>query len=475
MKYPGFVGGAYKLRSSNLDCQRCVNLYPVMDEMGTGKDADVAMLVSVPGKREFSDLDDGGPIRGLFTASNGMAFAVSFDNLYEINTDGTKTLIGNLGTQGGPVSFADNGVQLFVVDGVFGYIFTFSSNVFAQVTDPDMPRATHVRFLDGYFVLNQVDSGRFFITSLYDGYNIDALDFATAEGSPDNILAMEVLRKQLWLFGTESVQVYFNSGDLEFPLSPINGVFIETGIASPFSVVKVDQTLFWVGSNKDGDGVVYMATGYQPLRISTNAIEFAINSYGDISSCVGFGYQQEGATFYQINFEETSWVYDLNSRLWHERCAFLDGELLRDKANFHMFAGGKHLVGDYQMPIIYELDLDYHYDGDGLRKWLRAAPHLSKDLNYIYYSLFQVDLEFGVGTESGAGQYPIMIMRKSDDGGHSWTNERYASMGLIGEFKARAEFRREGRSRDRVYEISGTDPVRTVILAAYIDFKVGSR
>lgn len=475
MKYNGFVGGAYTLRSKNLEAQRCVNLYPVIDEMGTGKDGDVAMLVGVPGKRLINDIGDNGPIRGSFTASNGKGFIVSYSNFYEINGDGTVSIKGALSTQSGIVTFADNGVQLMLVDGLYGYIYTFSSGVFSIVTDPDMPKSSHVRFLDGYFVLNQSGTGRFYITSLYDGFSIDSLDFATAEGSPDNIIAIEVLRKQLWLFGTESTQVYFNSGDANFPFSPINGVFIEAGAASPFSVVKVDQTLFWLGSNKDGQGVVYMASGYQPQRISTSAIEYAVSSYGDISNAVAFGYQQEGATFYQLNFAQTTWVYDLNSRFWHERCSFLDGAFYRDRVNTHMFFNGQHLVGDYLSSKIYQLDLDYHQDGDRKLKWLRSAPHIASDLNYIYYKKFEVDLEAGVGTSTGEGANPSVIMRKSNDGGSSWSNERYSSMGKIGEFKYRVEFRREGRSRDRVYEISSTDPVKVAILNAYLTLDVGPR
>ncbi len=475
MKYPGFIGGAYTLRSKSLDAQRCVNLYLIADEKGTGKDGNAGMLVSVPGKRLALNAGNDGVIRGLYTASNGEGFLVCFNKIYKLNSDKTTTDIGTIVTQSGLVSMADNGVQLMIVDGSYGYIYTFASGVFAQVTDPDMPQATQVRFLDGYFILNQANTGRFFITSLYDGFTIDTLDFATAEGSPDNIVALETLRKQLWIFGTQSVQVYFNSGDLDFPFAPINGVFIETGLASTFSVVKVDQTIFWLGSNKDGQGVVYMANGYQPQRISTNAIEFAIASYGDLSSVTAFGYQQEGATFIQFNFSATSWVYDLNSREWHERCAFSNGEFSRDKANTHMFFNGQHLVGDYASSKIYQYDLDYHYDGSDQRKWLRSAPHIASGLNYIFYSRFEVDMEFGVGNAIAPGDDPQIIMRMSDDGANTWSNERYKSMGKIGQFNARAKFNNCGMSRDRVFEVSGTEPVKTVLLGASLELKVGSK
>lgn len=471
--YHGFIGPAYTLRSKNIDCQRCVNLYPVIDEMGAGKNASVGMLVRTAGKRKVVDFADTGPIRGVYKASNGTGYAVSGVNVYKIDSSWGYTQIGTLLSIAGPVSIADNGVQMMIVDGTYGYIYTFSSGVFAQVTDPDMPRSSHVKFCDGYFILNQVGTGRFFITGLYDGFTIDSLDFATTEGSPDNIESIEVLRRQVWLFGSDSTQVYYNSGDADFPFSPLNGVLIEFGVAAKYSVVKLDQTIFWVGISKDGNGVVYMANGYQPQRISTNAIDFAIQSNGNIFAATAFGYQQEGASFYVVNIGGKTWAYDLNSRLWHERAYFKNGIFERDRADWHMFFNDSHVVGDYNLSRLYVLDLDYNSDNGQPIKWLRAAPHISNDLRYIYYSSFEVDLEFGTGLTVGQGSDPLIMVRTSDDGGHSWSNERTTGIGKIGEFSARAVLSRCGRSRDRVFEVSGTDPVKVCLIGAKIECKVG--
>ena len=473
MKLPGFIGGAYTMRSKNFDSQRCVNLYPVFDEVGTGKDQSPAMLIGCPGLRLL--VDAGAVIRGIYTTSSGRCFIVSGSSLYEISSASVLTLRGTLATSSGIVSIADNSFQMMIVDGLGGYIFTLSSNLFAQVTDPDMPQSTSVQYIDGYFALNETSTGNFYITTLYDGFTIDGLDFATSEGSPDILISMATLRRQLWLFSAESVQVYFYSGDIDFPFSEVNGVFIETGIAAANSLTKVDQTLFWLGKNKDGQGVVYIAAGYQPLRISTTAIEFAIQSYGDISTAVGFGYQQEGATFYVLSFPSATWVYDLATKMWHERAYLNNGLFERYRANTHTFFNNTHLVGDYLNGKIYALDLDYFTDDARPRKWLRAAPHATNELKYLHYDNFQVDIEFGVGANTGQGVNPVIVMRTSNDGGHSWGNERTQTMGKIGEFKARANFSRCGRSRDRVFEVSGTDPVKIALLGAYIEVKQGSR
>ena len=67
------------------------------------------------------------------------------------------------------------------------------------------------------------------------------------------------------------------------------------------------------------------------------------------------------------------------------------------------------------------------------------------------------------------GANPQVMLRFSDDGGHTWSNEHWASMGKIGQYYRRVFWRRLGMTlklRDRVYEISGTDPVKIDIMGA---------
>jgi hypothetical protein len=67
------------------------------------------------------------------------------------------------------------------------------------------------------------------------------------------------------------------------------------------------------------------------------------------------------------------------------------------------------------------------------------------------------------------GADPQVMLRWSDDGGHTWSSEHWASMGKIGQYYKRVIWRRLGMTvklRDRVYEVSGTDPVKIAIMGA---------
>jgi hypothetical protein len=64
---------------------------------------------------------------------------------------------------------------------------------------------------------------------------------------------------------------------------------------------------------------------------------------------------------------------------------------------------------------------------------------------------------------------PQVMLRWSDDGGHTWSNEHWRSMGKTGEWGRRVIWRRLGMTlklRDRVYEVSGTDPIKIAIMGA---------
>ena len=71
-------------------------------------------------------------------------------------------------------------------------------------------------------------------------------------------------------------------------------------------------------------------------------------------------------------------------------------------------------------------------------------------------------------------QDPNLILDWSDDGGQSFGNRLTVPLGKVGERTSRAIFRRLGKSRDRVWRATLTDPVKRIFIGAGIDFTVGS-
>jgi Phage stabilisation protein len=481
-----------------------INLFPeILPEAGK----EPAFLNRAPGLKLLNTVGTG-PIRGLwaFSSDDGIGFVVSGNELYKINNAYAATLLGAVsGT--GPVSMADNGTQLFIACNGPSYIYNATTGVFGGITDPDFLGAVTVCYLDGYFVFNQPNSQLMWVTAILDGTNIDALDFASTEGSPDGLIAVASNFREVWAFGTNSIEVWYDVGGTGFPLQRIQGAFNELGCAAPYSVAKMDNGLFWLGRDRRGQGIVYRANGYAGVRISTHAVEWQIQQYADMSDAIGYTYQQDGHSFYVLIFPSanTTWVYDAATQAWHKRAGFVDGQFTRHQSNCQMAFNNKIVVGDYQNGNIYAFDLDDYSDNGSIQKWLRswrALPTGTNTLKRTTQHMLQLDCESGVGLngfvipetiylETELGDYlitesndyliadqettatqgadPQVMLRFSDDGGHTWSNEHWASMGKIGEYYRRVIWRRLGMTtklRDRIYEISATDPVKIAIMGA---------
>lgn len=495
------LGSAYVARSVNAADNRMVNLYPeVVPEGGQMP----AYLNRAPGLK-FQQTIGTGPIRGLWAhQTQGTDFyVVSGSQVYKLTSlTATPTLLGTITPGTTPVSIADNGDQIVFVTNPDAYIYTESTGTFAKVTDPDFPGAVTVGYLDGYFVFNEPNSQKIWVTSLLDGTQIDPLDFASAEGSPDGVVGVLVDHREVWVFGTDSTEVWYNAGVPDFPLARIQGAFNEIGCVAPYSTAKLDNSVFWLGCDARGQGIVYRAQGYIGQRISTHAVEWQIQQYSNMSDAVAYTYQQDGHAFYVLNFPTggTTWVYDVAAGVWHERASFVAGDFDRHRGNCQCNFAGHTVIGDYQNGNIYTFDLTTYADNGQPQKWLRswrALPTGQNNLRRTAQHSLQLNCEVGVGlngtppsevplttldlnftdqeytvsspTTAVQGADPQVMLRWSDDGGHTWSNEHWVSIGKIGGYGRRAIWRRLGMTqklRDRVYEISGTDPVKISIIGA---------
>lgn len=445
-----FVGGSYNLALRKADIQRSINLYLVGLEM-PGKAPWV--LDSVPGYALFAAL--GAEVRGLLK-TNDRTFLVAGSGLYELSSAGVATSRGTLNTATGPVEMVYGNTQLVLVDGANGYVLTLASNAFVRITATGFYGSDRVEFLDNYFLFIRPDTGQFYISAINDATTEDPLDFATAESAPDNLVGHLAVQRRLLLFGQKGLEIWFNSGNVDFPFER-EGTTIEVGCIAAHSIRKVDNTAFWIGQDENGSGVVYRLQGYQAIRISTQAVEQAIQASTDLSAANCYAYQENGLTFYAVNAPglTSTWVYEVASSQWHERCD-LDalGQFKADRGVCHVSAFGYHLIGGSDGNV-YRLDRTIHTkNGDPLVRE-RVSPHSSAPaLQFQFFDGFYLDCTTG---EAPQGVDPQAVLSWSDDSGANWGNGIAKSIGKVGERFARLCWRRTGRSRDRVWKLRFSD------------------
>lgn len=450
MRFPGFVGGSYTLASIAGDLERSVNFYPEPVQSGFGKSP--VTLRGTPGLTTFATCAAGNRIRGMIicygVGSGGVprVFAVSATNsgtgkLYEINSNGTTTDRGTLSASSwvGQAYMAYNETQLAIAFGPQElFILTFATNVLTQNASGFSPN--QVVYMDGYFIANSSADGqrqRFYISALKNGLSWDLLDFEETDQEPDIIVSFLVAHNELWFFGQNGTQPYYNSGNTDFPFETIKGQFIEGGCGAQASAIKVGDTLIWMGHEVTGRGIVWKAEGYRLTRISTYAVEAAIRSYSGspagITDAVAWAYQDQGHIFYVLTFPTANktWVYDLTTNLWHERMYWTGTAEAAHLGICSVFAfwettpfQGIHLVGARNSGKIYKLVTSgtINDDGDTIRR-IRRCPHLASEGKRNYYSAMEVELETGLASNQR------LNLRWSDNGGKTYCAYKERNVG----------------------------------------------
>lgn len=499
-----FLGQAYSTRGSLLSSQTAINVYLQMEQ---SLGAVIAGFFGTPGLK--SVFQDSGEVRGLWVSPTGnpgqyWLFAVIGSGVWRFDKNYNATNLGSLPNNSGPVSMADNGIQLSIYHERGMHWVTLTGTAIAPVAGS--PSGGTSSALDNYVVFSENIGGEFGITALGDLSSIDPLDVATAEGWPDDCVGVLADHREVWLFGTETTEVWSDTGAAFFPFERVPGGFIEQGCAAKHSPAKIDNSVFWLGRDRNGQGVIYRANSYIPVRISTHAIEFAINNQGiDISDAIGFAYQEEGGYFYQISFPglDQTWTYDVSagpSGAWHQRAhKGNSGTLHRHRANCHALFYGDHLVGDHSNGKIYRMSLNLN-DDDGIeiyreRAWEIVDPAVTNqrvridrvDVTAItgdggsvvgsgaatVDSSITVDSDLTVDSDGGnIAIPPLMWLQISKDSGRTWGYERFQSLGVLGARKTQARWRRGGSGRNIVFRVATTMRSRVSWVAANVQGEV---
>ena len=334
-------------------------------------------------------------------------------------------------------------------------------------TDGAFTGGTNVDIVDNYFVYNRPDTQQFGASAVLSPIS-PALSFSSKDGAPDDLVTLIVDHREIYLLGETSSEVWVDQGTSPFPFQRIPGTSTQHGIVSAFSVARLGNSFAYLSKNNRGTAQIVQMNGYVPQRISTHAVENSLSGK-TITDAVAWTYQIEGHEVYVISFPsiQLTWCYDIASKMWHKWLYTNNlGQYERCRGNCAAVFQGYVLVGDYSNGKIYHLDKNiYTDDGQNVRR-LRRAPHLVADFQREYFDELQIQFQPGVGLSTGIGEDPQAMLRWSNDGGSTWSNEHWTSIGRMGKYTNRAIWRRLGTARDRIFEVSVSDPVKCVIVSA---------
>lgn len=476
--YPGFLGPANKGQSYMADDERLINWYLERNESPNAP-TPWAML-PCPGLNTLVAPAEA-PNRGSFY-QNGRAFFVDGTVLYELlDTAGVFSTVsrGTVTADSNPVTIhanGDAGNQLWITSGGVGYIFDLTTNTLS-VHGVAGTTVSMGGFAAARFLYLDATSGAFYWSAQYDGTSWNALNVAQSQsGDPWRALIVtpdELIR----LLGESSGEAWADQGAVSV-FSKVSNASIPFGIVSPFAWA-VDTVLTWVAQNPQGRGIVVRAPGYAPERISTHAIESTLGTIADFAGTTAFKYQENGHSFFILNLPalDRTFCFDNTAQLWHERGYWNTGTGTYQayRPINMMSAFGKTIVGDRLTGALYEMSTAFQSDVDGVAiRRLRQPPRLSFGQKRFTVPNLQVVMDVGVGTATGQGTNPTLVLQTSKDGGQTFGNERASSIGAGGEFGTRVFWTQNGQARNRVDRFIATDPVPYRIVDCVIDYYVGT-
>lgn len=465
-----FGNESYQSRSLPLSAQRMVNAF-VETEHPDAKSQ--LPIFGAPGLTPRA-ICGNGPVRWQYIAQ-GVAYVVSGSGFYSVVGSVATQLNGATPITGtGPVSVADNGEQICIVNGQQGYIYTIATGAFVQITSPNFFPANTVTYFDTYFVFDKVGTNEFFLSNPNDGLTYNGLLFATAEAVSDLMTGVASNLELLFLFGQKHIEMWYDAGTSDFPFQRYAGGVVTRGTISPYTIILQDDALFFLSD----DGRFYRLQGVTPIPISTPPIENLIASAPDLTTAFCMTYTLQGHKMVHLTIPSinASLVWDIQTSRWHDRESrdATGASLIRWRGNAACQLPNQILIGDAFNGQVSLLDWNNFTElGNPMQMSVTSVP-IQSDRKRVFISRLEFDCEQGVGLTTGQGSAPVVMLEMSKTGGRTWTQlQPWRSLGAIGKYFARQRFLRLGQARVWVFRLTISDPVKRVIIQAHADMSIG--
>lgn len=484
-------GGSYKYHF-DVSQQRTVNLLPenVEDEQGKTK----AILVSTHGTEKVIELDEvsgDDPIRcrGLVTVPTSLydgevMVGVWADEVWRIvpGSEPQKTLIGHINLKPTPVSIAYDEKRVMIADGTSLWCFNHMeeigvmANTFHAVNltwddltiNPDFVVSVGHRF-----VVNRHGTGEFYFSKLLSE-EFNAKDYYTAETNIDNITALAVREANLHIFGSGSCEIWtVNQSETEYdPFSWIGGSQADIGCVAPWTVSSQNGVIRFLGASNSGKNTVFTWNTGKPERISNNAIETELNE--EDQNAIGFCWYERGHSFYALQNNGKTWVWDDSTGIWHERSRRLPtGKDVKWECDFSCTCRNVSYFGSRDTDWLLTTNERRWTDFLGnqiVRKRITSTNW--EDFNFISMRQLYLDCEVGTTPELvGQGKDPWVMLKISRDGGCTWDDCSWSPLGRQGEFWRNCMWRNLGRGRSYIFEFSFSDPCPIVLRGMRVQYE----
>ena len=450
-------GGSASDATLPFNLQDTVNYVPEVADASDARSGGI--LRGVPGLTLLGTCGTA-PVRGIHDVE-GQAFVVAGQQLYSVSSNGTTTALGTI-TGVGRVSMShnqrSNGYQVVIGAGADGFVYDTYAQTLTPISDPNWRGSVCTNYIDTY--ITHVPPGGLF---WYNSDSGDATKYTStneyeAEAQPDPIISQITNHEEVWTFGARTIQIFVDTGQTDAIFSPQQGTLIETGCAGTHTPAQLDNTVLWLGQ----DGIVYMAVGYMPLRVSTYSIEQEIAKC-NLSQAFAFTWVDRGHKVYYLSFPDgKTFGFDLTTKLWHRRASYgIDNWRVSAMVAWQ----GKYLCGDLYNGNLYVIDWNNFSENGEPLVAMRRSPYIHQNQNRMTMAELELYMDTGYQVMNGG---ECVWLRYSDDAGKTWSSGKKRMLYYTWQQRGRVRFMRLGRFRDRVLEVSVSSPVKRDLIAANV-------
>ena len=454
------AGPSYQSRSLPLSAQQSVNMYQEINEGAKSPN----IMQPFPGLKLFNAQ---GGIERNSTVMGGIIYRVAGTTLYKVSSGGTHTSLGTI-TGNNRCIFANDGTNLFIVSG--STVYQWNGTTLSQVSDPDIQGATSVGYQNRQFLYSK--DNNFVVSDVGDGSSADALNAAQAESQPDDLVRVYIFKDDAYMFGTESVEPFFNTGTGSPPYDRITGQIVSVGTNAIHSIAHNDNYFYFLGD----DNFVYQCVQGIFNPISSNALTHAIEGYATSSDAIGHTISFENQKFYLLTFPSANKTWVLNENLGKDGWFELSSDTNQGRYQCTSFVRVYNKNIAFDDSGAYELDTNTYDNNGEIIQRVRTIGGLNGTLlgktgARVQMSKLRLELHTGGGLITGQGSNPKVMVEYSTDGGRSFGNGTWAKVGRQGQNIIKVEWHSYITFYDLILRLTITDPVYCSIYSGGLDVR----
>lgn len=395
---------------------------------------------------------------------NGKMYRVMGSKLLRIEPSGAFTTLGDVGSDGQPVTLDYSFDRLSIASNK--RLYYWDGATLQQVTDVDLGPVLDQMFIGGYFMTT--DGTSLVVTELNDPFAVNPLKYGSSEVDPDPVVGLHRVRTEAVALNRYTIEYFQNIGGDVFPFQRIDGAVIQKGCVGTHASCLYAESLAFVGSGRGEAPSVYLALSGNAQKLATREIDIILAGYTEeeLAGVVVESKIDKAHQHLLIHLPDQTLVFDaaataaIGEPVWFTLTSSIVGKS-SFRGRFHCWVYDDWFVGDTVEPQIGRIVANKSTHYGEMTGWdFSTAVLYSEGTGAIIHEMELVCLPGDVAF----GDDPVIWTSYSLDG-QNFSQERPTKAGKAGQTEKRICWRRQGHFRNwRIQKFRGTSDAHLAVI-----------